>query len=563
MKTYQGGGGAKHEEDSWESPSHHSSVHPQTSGTNCSQPFTPTEWVHSPFQPLRPAEGNPWEHILSTSTALSDTRSVHAESTSKRKEAEKFESAQWPQASRVKPVLATNSCVSSMPSAVPPESPCTSSRAADFHKQNERYEAKRWKHVQSLSNTSKFDSKIGSCRTSNWAKTLVLWITRFTRQQWICPIIQWKWRRRFRLWSFFVDRATGYANQRNQLPQTHPSAKKDRSTSPTGKGQGKESEQEKVTVAVVNIANHRPRTTSEKLLQFETSMTSHLKAERNLEQIRRSRMPMKCVIAFESVLPSEKKSINFSCQSLERAKFRDTIPSLSAIQTGGENGRSSNAPPTKVHKTKLLQKVCPCKGEECRDRHGDTFQRKDVHRRQWRFVTYDGIIFSESQRKEDYSTFKQQIWIFRSPMTLWSQTHTRRSTSMNLALLYGYMWWKILRQCYRWEDHAINLVIFRGRQEELPELRLHGCSSQTEGSTIHWILDSQGTPWSRTRSGGHHAGSAATIYRRTGRTRCLLLNPDSWEWPYAWSCRRTISWWETVLGCHRCGERHSGRRYQE
>ena len=42
----------------------------------------------------------------------------------------------------------------------------------------------------------------------------------------------------------------------------------------------------------------------------------------------------------------------------------------------------------------------PCKGEECRDRHGDTFQRKDVHRRQWRFVTYDGIIFSESQRKE-------------------------------------------------------------------------------------------------------------------------------------------------------------------
>ena len=33
----------------------------------------------------------------------------------------------------------------------------------------------------------------------------------------------------------FVDRATDYANQRNQLPQTHPSAKKDRSTSPTGK----------------------------------------------------------------------------------------------------------------------------------------------------------------------------------------------------------------------------------------------------------------------------------------------------------------------------------------
>ena len=86
--------------------------------------------------------------------------------------------------------------------------------------------------------------------------------------------------------------------------------------------------------------------------------------------------------------------------------------------------------------------------------------------------------------------------------------------------------------------------------------------SNTEGSTIHWILDSQGTPWERTRSGGRHAGSATTIYRRTGRTRRLFLNPDSWEWHYAWSCRRTISWWETFLGCHRCGERYSGRRYQ-
>ena len=163
--------------------------------------------------------------------------------------------------------------------------------------------------------------------------------------------------------------------------QTHPSAKKDRSTSPTGKGQGKESEQETVTVAVVNIANHRPRTTSEKLLQFETSMTSHLKAERNLEQIRRSRMPMKCVIAFESVLPSEKKSINFSCHSLERAKFRDTIPSLSAIQTSGENGRSSNAPPTKVHKTKLLQKVCH-------------LQRRRAPRQAWRYIPKKGCTSS-------------------------------------------------------------------------------------------------------------------------------------------------------------------------
>ena len=42
----------------------------------------------------------------------------------------------------------------------------------------------------------------------------------------------------------------------------------------------------KATVAVVNVANHPPRYTSEKLLQFETTMNRHLKAEGNLEQIR-------------------------------------------------------------------------------------------------------------------------------------------------------------------------------------------------------------------------------------------------------------------------------------
>ena len=47
------------------------------------------------------------------------------------------------------------------------------------------------------------------------------------------------------------------------------------------KGKGKVSEQEKVTVAIVNIADHRPRTTSEMLLQFGTCMNSHLKAHGN------------------------------------------------------------------------------------------------------------------------------------------------------------------------------------------------------------------------------------------------------------------------------------------
>ena len=40
-------------------------------GIHCSQPFTPTEKVDPPFEPMQPGEGNPWEHIPSTSTALS------------------------------------------------------------------------------------------------------------------------------------------------------------------------------------------------------------------------------------------------------------------------------------------------------------------------------------------------------------------------------------------------------------------------------------------------------------------------------------------------------------
>ena len=91
-KTYRGGGGAKHEEKSQGNPSHHLSVHLPPSGIDYSQPFTPPEKVDSPFQPLRPAEGNPWEHTPSTSTALSHTPTVSNESTSKkRKDAENFE----------------------------------------------------------------------------------------------------------------------------------------------------------------------------------------------------------------------------------------------------------------------------------------------------------------------------------------------------------------------------------------------------------------------------------------------------------------------------------------
>ena len=104
----------------------------------------------------------------------------------------------------------------------------------------------------------------------------------------------------------------------------------------------KERSPKKVTVAVVNIAYHCPRTTSGKLLQFHEHPL--VKAEGNLERMRRSKVPLKGILAFKRELLSEKKSIRFSHQSLKRAKFRDEFPSLNVIHQCSKNGSSPNAP---------------------------------------------------------------------------------------------------------------------------------------------------------------------------------------------------------------------------
>ena len=76
-----------------------SPFHQPPAWSDCSRPFTSTEKVDSPANASRPAGGNPWEHIPSVSTALSDTRSVADEDFSKRKDAEKIEFELWPHAS--------------------------------------------------------------------------------------------------------------------------------------------------------------------------------------------------------------------------------------------------------------------------------------------------------------------------------------------------------------------------------------------------------------------------------------------------------------------------------
>ena len=84
---------------------------------------------------------------------------------------------------------------------------------------------------------------------------------------------------------------------------------KNRSTCPKGKGKRTESNQEKVTVAIVNNANNFASDISEQFLQFGPSMNSYLKAEGNLEQIRRTRTSMKGIIGLTRKLPSERVCI--------------------------------------------------------------------------------------------------------------------------------------------------------------------------------------------------------------------------------------------------------------
>ena len=148
-----------------------------------------------------------------------------------------------------------------------------------------------------------------------------------------------------------------------------------------------------------------------------------MKAMGNLEHVGQSTMPMEGILALRRKLPSDEIIIGFSHQSLERAKFRDQFPSLSAIQTGGKNGRSPNAPhydqrstefneeqeefarhkAYNLHKELFKIKRTPQKCSTVQNSSEVTSQqrrripaKKDVQCRQWRSVTHDGIIFSES-----------------------------------------------------------------------------------------------------------------------------------------------------------------------
>ena len=146
----------------------------------------------------------------------------------------------------------------------------------------------------------------------------------------------------------FIDRATAYCQSwQSMTPDRLHQPRRIDLPVQKAKVMERSPKKRRVTVAIENIANHRPRSyiLQRQFLQFLPSMNSYLKAEGNLEQIRRTRTSMKGIIGLPRKLPSEKGRIKFSYQSLEGARFRDKFPPLNVIQTGNKSGRSQNAPP--------------------------------------------------------------------------------------------------------------------------------------------------------------------------------------------------------------------------
>ena len=74
-------------------------------------------------------------------------------------------------------------------------------------------------------------------------------------------------------------------------------------------------------------------------------MNAHLNAEGKPGASGTIQNAHEVILALERTFPSEERSIRFSHQSLERATFRDTSPSLNVIQTGSAHRRFPNAPP--------------------------------------------------------------------------------------------------------------------------------------------------------------------------------------------------------------------------
>ena len=129
----------------------------------------------------------------------------------------------------------------------------------------------------------------------------------------------------------------------------------------------------------------------------------------------KSKMPTKGILALKRKHSSEKRSSKFSRQILVRRKFQDKFPCLTTVWPKGL--RSGKRSQKSVH-TNFKQSW----------RLDDTYQRKDVHSRPWRFVTDDGVIFWGTIERRRLFDSQANPWTFRPSTVLRSQTRKQKST---------------------------------------------------------------------------------------------------------------------------------------
>ena len=80
-----------------------------------------------------------------------------------------------------------------------------------------------------------------------------------------------------------------------------------------------------------------------KSIQSVMSCDTHLIARRSFEKVRQYGVSARGILTLRRKLLSDRNSVRFSHQSMERVNFRDSCPSLHVIETSSKHGRSTYA----------------------------------------------------------------------------------------------------------------------------------------------------------------------------------------------------------------------------
>ena len=201
----------------------------------------------------------------------------------------------------------------------------------------------------------------------------------------------------------------------------------------------------------------------------------------------RSKMPMRDILALKSKLPSDTRSIRFSHSELGESKNQGRIsiserdpdkqqkgniskctavwPKVYRVEWGArrvceaKNTQTSQLPSWRQRtrqrcpQNKLLQMLRPNKDEEYL---GQAWRSIPKTWCTWstvalQYIWWDSLLWIIMRRRLFDSASKNSSYSDLQ-MTLWSQTRKQSSTSRSLVLVHGHIWWKILRQCCRWES---------------------------------------------------------------------------------------------------------------